>query len=559
MSGNFSGNRFKCLRCYDFDLCQACFMNNRFANANIADGIQQMHAQDHPMQLIMTQRDFEVVYEGDSSKNYDTCRVASFTCPYCAINGFSLRSFANHIVTSHPEPPNPRVNVICPMCIACPEFDANREIDHLKTHWTAFHANLETATYRAEPTRAAARRPMLARRTARQPAGNANANSGVASVAAPSGTSGVTASFGLPPWTADIADVDEMFRMVNLTRHLPPLPNIPITAEMQRLGTTLFQPGANGASLLPTLRSTVHRGSEYAQPRNASTARQTPVNSGPVQQAVRPLRVVPVYPPATDQSQSASPDDFEPFDELTEDDSSDIGTFAVDDNKAHYDTDNDPSRNSEQGIENTVLSPGLNHGQIIDSDSEFEFASLEDSARNPIFFVISIRFIYYFRTVYYYVFKTLNYNLLRKMHRELSMASSMECTLEKTELSLAVIRAACGVTPKGKEYDKPDQSLRRTLRHLDIPRMESPSEGVNNSTDSREDVLVEASRRLESESERVAETPASGSTTEPICDQLPPTSTAVASDEESSGDEDGSNHSGRQDVVEFLADAESRN
>ncbi|KIH60740.1 hypothetical protein ANCDUO_08997 [Ancylostoma duodenale] len=102
--------------------------------------------------------------------------------------------------------------------------------------------NLETATYRAEPTRTNARRPMLARRTARQPAG-VGANLGAGNAPAPTVGigAGAAATIGLPPWSADIADVDEMFRMVNLTRHIPTLPHMPIAAEMQRISNQLFQ------------------------------------------------------------------------------------------------------------------------------------------------------------------------------------------------------------------------------------------------------------------------------------------------------------------------------
>ncbi|VDL78089.1 unnamed protein product [Nippostrongylus brasiliensis] len=119
-------------------IMKPCYLSNRFR----PEGNDTPHSEDHPVQMIMTQRDFDAVYEGDSSKNYDACRIASFTCPYCGTNGLSLRSFASHILSVHAEPPVPRVNVICPMCIACPEFDANREIDNLKTHWTAFHAGI---------------------------------------------------------------------------------------------------------------------------------------------------------------------------------------------------------------------------------------------------------------------------------------------------------------------------------------------------------------------------------------------------------------------------------
>ncbi|KAK6013803.1 zinc finger, ZZ type, partial [Ostertagia ostertagi] len=609
LSGNFSGNRYKCLRCYDFDLCQACYLSNRFRPEG--NDTTLTHSEDHPVQMIMTQRDFDAVYEGDNSKNYDACRIASFTCPYCGSNGFSLRSFASHILSIHAEPPVPRVNVICPMCIACPEFDANREIDNLKTHWTAFHANLEAATYRAEPTRtlATTRRPMLARRTARQPAG-VGANFGGTNAQAPNAAAAAGgAALGLPPWSADIADVDEMFRMVNLTRHIPTLPHMPIAAEMQRISNQLFQPVANGASFLPalnSLRNVVARNSEYAQPRSSSSARQTSAATAspnaPVPQIVRPLRVIPIYPPS--DSQVASPDELEPFEELTEDDSSDAGAFA-DEVDVTQDDDDDEHRSevnmvtNNDGVRSRPSCARRSAAEAqVDSDSEFEFAPsacddneeslepgqnetgepisrMESGSMTPFDRRLSKKDIWKalrsaltpeeletFNNVLrressrdvdeiedgpaagmsgrererakteegqesqswlslIYDVPPLSTFLMgsywndkrflrqRKLHREMSMTSGTESLLEKADIALAMIRDIGVVAPRGRQYSSPDCSLRRTLAQLDLPNMpsseceSSTSEDTGSAEQHRQDALLVASRRLESESDLV--------------------------------------------------------
>ena len=49
MKGSFVGNRFKCLICYDYDLCSNCY----YAGVQTAQ-----HSSDHPMQCILTRSDY---------------------------------------------------------------------------------------------------------------------------------------------------------------------------------------------------------------------------------------------------------------------------------------------------------------------------------------------------------------------------------------------------------------------------------------------------------------------------------------------------------------------
>lgn len=114
---DFQGKRYKCLVCYDYDLCETCYEEGATSKA---------HNAEHAVQCILTPSDWELYYAGEPAD-----QPQSFTCPICATMGFTAADLREHVSSEHSD--NAKL-VVCPVCAATPGGDPNHMTGDLAMH-----------------------------------------------------------------------------------------------------------------------------------------------------------------------------------------------------------------------------------------------------------------------------------------------------------------------------------------------------------------------------------------------------------------------------------------
>lgn len=122
---NFKGLRYKCLICYDYDLCSNCHETGLTSSR---------HTVNHPMQCIIARNDYDLFYAGESVTPE---QPQSLTCPLCGTLGFNESTLLEHVTTEHvnSDREESSAGVVCPICGA----ETNQLTYDFATHLSMEH------------------------------------------------------------------------------------------------------------------------------------------------------------------------------------------------------------------------------------------------------------------------------------------------------------------------------------------------------------------------------------------------------------------------------------